>query len=135
MKDRDLVAFGGETANRERADEPRAAEDEDAQSSYDPQRPEWLMAGIGRPASSAWKHCWHEPTSAAAAWSMKRFLTSRSTGALFTSTRNRSVATLIAGLPVSVSFVGRRAALRIAATSLSSRAVQRAATRRGHRGL
>src|ERR687887_337665 len=126
MKDRDLVAFGGETANREGADEPRAAEDENAQSSYDPQRPAWLMAGIGRPASSAWKHCWHEPTSAAAAWSMNRFFTSRSTGALFTSTRNRSVAALIAGLPLNVSFVGFFAAVRIAATSARSRAVSRA---------
>src|SRR5919197_1636227 len=133
MEDRELMALLGETANGERADEPRAAEDENAQSSYDPQRTEWLMAGIGRPASSAWKHCWHEPTSAAAAWSMKRFLTSRSIGAVFTSARKRSVATLIAGFPASVSLVGRRAARRFASTSRRSRAVQRAVTARGHR--
>src|ERR671925_699333 len=117
MKDRDLVALGGETTNREGADEPRDAEDENAQASYDPQRPAWLIAGIGRLASSAWKHCWHEPTSAAAAWSMKRFFASRLTCARPSSRRNRSVARLTAAFPSRVFFVGFRAAARIAATS------------------
>src|ERR671922_1548322 len=117
MEDRDLVALRGETANGKRADEPRAAEDENAQSSYDPQAPAWLIAGIGRPASSAWKHCWHEPTSAAAAWSMRRFLASRLTCARPSSARKRSVARFTAGLPSRVFFVGRSAAAWIAATS------------------
>jgi hypothetical protein len=63
---------------------------------------------------------------------MKRFFTSRSTGAVFTSMRNRSVAALICGFPFKVSLVFELAARRIAATSRRSRAVQRAVTLRGH---
>src|ERR687883_1073874 len=127
MEDRELMALGGETANGEWADEPRAAEDENAHWSYGPQLPAWLIAGIGRSASSAWKHCWHDPTSAAAAWSMKRFFTSRLTCARPSSRRKRSVARFTAAFPLSVSFVGFRAAARIAATSARSRARSRAA--------
>ena len=54
------------------------------------------MLGIGRAASSAWKHCSHAPTSAPAAWSIRRLRCLLSIGASATSCRNRSVARLIA---------------------------------------
>jgi hypothetical protein len=44
------------------------------------------MLAIGRAASSAWKHCSHAPTSAPAAWSIRRLrCASASIGASATS--------------------------------------------------
>src|SRR6185437_13359197 len=64
------------------------------------------IAGIGRLASSAWKHCWQWVPIADMARSVSRFRCRLEIGASWTSLRNRSVAALIAGLPFSSSFTG-----------------------------
>src|SRR5205823_3147473 len=82
----------------------------------------------GRPASSAWKHCSHWFASEPIARSIMRFLRLLSIFAVLTSSRNLSVALLIAALPSRRFFVGRFDARLIAATSAWSLAIAAALT-------
>ena len=62
--------------------------------------------GSAGAASSAWKHCWHSSPIAPSRGRSGGCAAGCEIGASSTSLRNRSVATLIAGLPPSLSFAG-----------------------------